>query len=394
MFVVLFPTRVTQPFLGFGDAEVGWQPIPTSDAEARMGQVHEIELAVLGRPYLDSRRFVRWPLGRVDFSPPPNPGWPTHADVFLLTHTAGAALWEAWMAAPEQPLDAEVFIAWLSSDVEGSPVAKLQQALSEIDRRLSAQSHLEESFPFTILRTNQLGVELDAVLESQGTDLVRTLYLDRSHLPFKPKLAAEELERDFCLRERGISLLSQRGALDARIGEAFPVASSESTVLAPRSALPLLVAIELLLIERTVLRLFHERLTSGVPGTIAGLLELKAAVLDGLEEYRGTVAASNRFSAEVTAYGERILGIDALYTSLKERLESVTFDITTKYQRTTNMLQFALTVVLGALEASFLAASLASIRYGHNLGPVLAWAAGGGLVAAVVVSLLLWRRLR
>jgi hypothetical protein len=124
------------------------------------------------------------------------------------------------------------------------------------------------------------------------------------------------------------------------------------------------------------------------------LIELKAQVLDGLEEYRGTVAESNRFSGEVTAYGERVLGIDALYRALNERLDGVTFEITTGYQQTTNVLQFSLTVVLGALTASYLAAAIATVHYGHDLLPIVLWAAGAGLATAAAVVILLRSRLR
>jgi len=144
-----------------------------------------------------------------------------------------------------------------------------------------------------------------------------------------------------------------------------------------------------------VLRLFHGRLSQGgVTTSLPGLLALKAELLDGLEEYRGTVAESNRFSGEVTAYGQQVLGLDTLHQALAVRLDSLTFEITTSYQHTTNVLQFSLTVVIGALQAASLAAVVAATRYAHDLPPVLAWAAGAGLAAAATITVLLWRRLR
>ena len=234
---------------------------------------------------------------------------------------------------------------------------------------------------------------MDVILTDQVADLVRLLYLDRSNRAFKSRVVDEELARDFCLRDGGISLLSQRAALDLRVGEDGPGSAEGPVVLPPRSALPLLISIELLLLERTVLRLFHDRLAD--PGASAShLLGLKAEVLDGLEEYRGAVAESNRFSTEVTAYGQQVLGLDVLYRTLSERIDSVTFEITTRYQQTTNLLQFSLTVVVGALEASSVAAVVAAVHYGNEPLAVLSWAAAAGLATATAITLRLRRRLR
>ena len=106
------------------------------------------------------------------------------------------------------------------------------------------------------------------------------------------------------------------------------------------------------------------------------------------------MAASNRFSSDVTAYGKRLLGIDDLYDSLVERLNAVTFEITTRYQQTTNILQFWLTVVFVALGASSLAAAVAEVGYGHHPIPVASWAAAVGIVAASAIALVLRDKLR
>jgi hypothetical protein len=391
MVVLLFPTRVPRAFTGFGELPEQVEELPAADAQARMAQLHDVELSLLGKSYLASRRLDRRPLGRIPLAPARDEGEPDHADVFLLTHIAGAALWECWIPLPAQPLDAGRQIARLQADGEGSPAALLRERIGAIDRRISSLPELEDGFPFTILRSPAREPGLDAILARQGAELVRLLYLDRFPLAFKAQVVESELRRDFCLREGGISLLSQRSALDLRTGEALPVAGG--LTLPPRSALPLLVTIELLLIERTVLRLFHEQLSLEMPGSMQRLLDLKAAVLDGLEEYRGTVAASNRFSGEVTAYGNEVLGLDELHRALVERFDHVSFEITTRYQQTTNVLQFWLTVVFGALEASTLATYLAIVHYGHALLPIVGWAAGAGLAAAAVVTLLLRRRL-
>ncbi len=39
--------------------------IPAAQAEARMAQMRDVELAVVGRTYLESRRMERRPVGRV-----------------------------------------------------------------------------------------------------------------------------------------------------------------------------------------------------------------------------------------------------------------------------------------------------------------------------------------
>jgi hypothetical protein len=97
MFVLLFPARAPQPFTGFGEVPGRAEALPGADAAARMGQLREVETVLLGKDYLESRRLARWPFGRVELPPPDGGTGPDHADVFLLTHTAGVALWEAWI---------------------------------------------------------------------------------------------------------------------------------------------------------------------------------------------------------------------------------------------------------------------------------------------------------
>jgi hypothetical protein len=400
MFVLLFPVRAAQAVAGFGDGVDGLETFPVGEAQARMDQLRETEIALLGSEYADNQRITRQPVGRVRLPAQAGAAGPDHGDLFLVSHTAGAALWECWIPVPDQPLDAPRFIEWLRSDGVGSPAALLRERIAAFAG--SGFVDWEEGFPFTILRRPGEQPPLDLIIAEHGADLVQLLYLDRSNLAFKAGVVEEELGRDFCLRQGGISLLSQRGALDLRVGDdrtgsvESPAESpaERPVVLPPRSALPLLISIELLLLERTVLRLFHERLTeTGTPASVSHLLVLKAEVLDGLEEYRGAVAESNRFSTEVTAYGQQVLGLDVLYRTLSERLESVTFEITTRYQQTTNLLQFSLTVVLGALQASSVAAVVAAVHYGNEPLAVLSWAAAAGLAAATAITLLLRRRL-
>ncbi len=395
MFVVLFPVPAPRRFAGFRPSIDGIAPVPPDALRARMDQLHDVQAAILGEEYLESHRVIRWPLGRIELPQDAEETGPDCADVFLVTHTAGGALWEAWISLPDQPLDPDRFVSWLRSDQATGPVAMLREHLAGVTRQVLLAQGPDEVFPFTVLRLPGDAAPLEAVVADHAEDLVRILYLDRSRLSFKQRVIDEELARDFCLRDGGISLLAGRGALDLRVGEGLGADPASETVLVPRSALPLLVSIELLLVERVVLRLFLEEVAgSAGPRSLSRLLELKAEMLDGLAEYRGTVAESNRFSAEVTSYGEKVLGLDLLYATLTERLDALTFDITTRYQQKTNALQFALTVVLGSFQAASVAAVIASVAYRQGPLLVLAWAAGVALVAAAAITALLRRRLR
>jgi len=256
MFVLLVPARVPRSFAGFGgNLPGGVDALPEEEAQARTGQLQEVQAALLGSEYLESRRLARWPLGRVRFPVRPGEDGPRHADVFLVTHTAGAALWECWIPAPAQPLDAARYIGWLRPDTAGSPAAVLHARLTAASGQVQAPPGAGDVFPLTIVRSPASDPPLPALLAGLGPDLVRLLYLDRSSLPFKPEVIAAELRRDFCLRDGGISLLSQRSAVDLRTGGHL--------VLPPRSALPLLITIELLLFRSTALSTMP---TCGNPG--------------------------------------------------------------------------------------------------------------------------------
>jgi len=399
MFVLLFPAGVPGGFAGFTGHVEGVDALPEEDVRARLDQLHDIEGALLGTEYLSSRRITRWPFGRVmlpmheDATQEVGAG-PQHADLFLVTHTAGVGVWEAWTSLPEEPLVARRFVSWLRSGQGTGPAAVLRERIASATRQFLSDLGTDEAFAFTILRRPDDEPPFDALVAEHADDLIRLLYLDQSDIAFKRRTTKEELDRDFCLRENGISLLSARAALDLRLGEGLMTDPASGTVLAPRSALPLLISIELLLIERAVLRQFHRRLVgTGIPKSLSRLVELKAEVLDGLAEYRGTVAESNRFSSEVTAYGEQVLGLDVLYRTLIERLDALTFEITTRYQQSTNVLQFSLTVVLGSFQASGVAAVIAAIHYAHEPLFVLAWAGGAWLAAASAIAVLLRRRL-
>ena len=155
------------------------------------------------------------------------------------------------------------------------------------------------------------------------------------------------------------------------------------------SALPFLIIIESLLIERTVLQQLYERLSQTMPGTVEELLTLKQQILDGLEEYYGAITNANRIGDEVANAAEPLLGIDNLYHAVMTRLDAVSFAITTRYQKRMTVLQFWLTLVFGATEIGFIASGIATWHYKTELSLVLAWTVGTAIVAAIIIASLL-----
>lgn len=235
------------------------------------------------------------------------------------------------------------------------------------------------------------GQALDAVLARHADDLVALLWRDRSARAHKPDVVAAELTRNYCARRDGITLLGRRAGLDVLASQDDSSAVPAAPGPPPRSAVPFLVTLELLLIERAVLLQLYERLSRRTPASIDALLELKQEVTEGLEEYYGATMAATRFGDEVAADGERLLGIVDLYDALMDRLETVSFALTTRYQQRMTEMQFWLTVVFGATEIGFIAASIATWHYRSELGAVLAWTLGATLVSAGLLVALLRR---
>lgn len=198
----------------------------------------------------------------------------------------------------------------------------------------------------------------------------------------------EELSRDYCGREGNLTLLSRRSGLDMHGREDYSAKTREAG-LPPKSALPFLITIELLLIERTVLTHLYGQLSHRIPGSVDELLALKQEVLDALEEYYGTITKATRLYDAVTADGERLLGLGDLYDAVKDRLDTVSFAITTRYQKRMTLFQFWLTIVFGATEIGFIASGIATWYYRTYLLAVLGWTIGTSLLSALVLVLLL-----
>ena len=345
----------------------------------RIRRIEQTERRLLGDRYRQAQRVARRLVGRLPLGELIDGD--VVADVYRVTHVSGAAAWEVWLTSPEQPLRVQRWIDRLSLTLDDSLASWLWRALNRSngdthDRPLDAP---ELYLPLSILRVP--GRDLPALLTETGADLVRLLHLDASREPFKPSFVAHELAQDFCLRESGLSLLSPRGALDLHCGLAYE----------EQAALPLLISLELLALERAALRRFNERLTGERTKRLDELLQLKRDVADGLEEYNGSLAIGNAFSAQSMSLGQSLLGIDDLHRSVIARLDMVTFGITTRLERQSSQSSLWLAILFGAIGIGFLVASISSWYYADAsaLGVVLAWTIATTIVTAVLIAVLL-----
>jgi len=385
-FALLFSIRLKGAFKGFAAAHPGVVPMPAGESQAYSSSLGEVERRLLGQEVLGTRRITRWPLGRITLGGLADAA-PRHADVYLLSHKSGVALWEAWLPGTEQSFDATRWIALLDPDADDGPIARLWRVLGEVNREITGKATWSGLYvPLTLIRVVQQTTA--SFVEQHGADLVRLLLLDRSHRALKPEFVAQELARDYCVRQGGMTLLARRSGLDVHGSEDSAEAVSPAGV-PPRSALPFLITLELLLIERAVLAHLYQRLSHRMPGSVEELLTLKQEVLDALEEYYGAITSATRFSDAVTADGERLLGLGDLYDAVMDRLDTVSFAITTRYQKRQTLLQFWLTVVFGATEIGWMASGIATWYYATGLWIVLTWAVGASLVSGLILVLLL-----
>jgi len=361
-------------------------------AATRLAQWREAaQTHVLGAPFLQTQRLQRAGLGRMTLSPA-DPLAPDHADVALLAHVAAVAVWEVWLPAPSQPFDAQRWIGWLDPDVADTPAAQIWQQLAVLNQAISGRAGYSAYLPLSVIRLPD--TLLDGWLAAHAEQAVALLWRDRLGRALKPEVVEGELARDSCARVGGITLIGRRSALDLHDRRDDSAAEAAALQLPPRSTLPFLVTLELLAIERAVLQRLYDRLTHAGPRTIDDLLALKKEVIDGLEEYYGSTLASTRFNDVVAEQGENLLGIVDLFDAVTDRLDMVSFTLTTAYQQRMTALQFWLTVVFGATEIGFIAASIATWYYRSGLGTVLAWTIGAAGVSGAVLVALLRRRLR
>lgn len=386
-FVLMFSIRLKGAFKGFGSPHPGVAPLPSDEAKAYTTELAEFERRLLGKAFLETRRITRWPLGRIALEGLADDA-PKHADVYLLSHKSSVALWEVWLHAPSQSFDATRWIDWLDAEAEGGLVARLWHVLGAINQEFTGKTSWSGLyFPLTLLRLSHQ--PLATLVEEHGSDIVHLLFLDHSHRALKPEVVAEELARDYCARQGGMTLLARRSGIDLRDAEEDHVEDAAPAGLPSRSALPFLITLELLLLEHAVLQHLYDRLSRHMPKSVEELITLKQEVTDSLEEYYGAITNATRFSDAVTADGESLLGVGDIYDAVMERLEAVSFTITTRSQRHMTLMQFWLTIVFGASEIGFIAASISTWYYRTGLGAVLAWTIGASLVSGLILVLLL-----
>ena len=364
----------------------GVTAIPIAVAEAYRDRIEGLQQRLLGEPYLLARRLLRKSIGRLTL--PHGDLEPAFADIHLVQHKSGSAVWEVWLAAPLQPLDPVRWAGWLDMENPGSLARSVWVQLAPA--HVGVVKLPEMMLPLVVLRYH--GGTLDDLVTHHGHALVKLLHRDVSTERFKPRFVQAELDGDFCRREQGMSLIARNGAIDVHALVGMNTDTPEDDEPLPRTALPLLVTLELLCLERAVLRSFLDRFSRGVYGTVADLVQLRRDIFDGLEEYYGTLAKTHGYTAEATALGETLFGINDLFDSVVERLEALTFEITTRNQQAVSQLGFWLTTSFGAIETGFVAASIATWYYADNLTAVLTWTIGVTLCTALVISgLLHWR---
>jgi hypothetical protein len=282
-------------------------------------------------------------------------------------------------------LNASRWIEWLDPDAGNGLPALLWSALASINGVISGNSTYRGFFPLTIVRALQ--ASLETIIDKHDEDVVRLLLRSRSRQRFRPEIVRRELAQNYCVQQGGLTLLSRRSGLDLHGSE--DLIDTDDSTLPLGSALPFLIVIESLLIERTVLQQLYERLSQTMPRSIEELLKLKQQILDGLEEYYGAITNANRIGDEVATAAEPLLGIENLYQAVMTRLDAVSFAITTRYQKRMTVLQFWLTMVFGATEIGFIASGIATWYYKTELPMVLAWTVGTSIFAAVVIAALL-----
>jgi hypothetical protein len=392
LFTVSLDRKLTRVEAGAAAMAAGLQPFVASYLAAYQVLRGETERHVFGPTFIAAERLTHIPMGRMALAPlADDDQCPTSADVHLFTHVSGVALWEIWLPGQPQVFDARRWVAWLDEQDANSLPARLWQMLAPLNRSLGGLDSYRQYLPCSVVRL--LNDPLAVMTDRHSADVVGLLWRDRSTRALKPAVIEAELQRDYCAREGGITLLGRRAAVDIHDRADNSASEPQTLGLPPRSAVPFLVTLELLLIERAVLLQLYERLSQRTPASIEALLELKQQISNGLEEYYGATMAATRFGDQVAEEGERLFGIIDLYDALMDRLETVSFALTTRYQQRMTQMQFWLTVVFGATEIGFIAASIATWHYRTELGAVLAWTLGAAVVSAGVLVALLSQRM-
>ncbi len=155
-FILLFSIQLRGAFEGFGALPVEVVPLPPDQSNEYIMQLAEFETKLLGKAFLEARRIKRQPLGRIvldGLNAIESGAAPAHADVYLLTHKSGVALWEVWLPAPTQSFDAFRWIGWLDPEVENGLIARLWRVLGSVNIELAGKpSWSGLYFPLILLR--------------------------------------------------------------------------------------------------------------------------------------------------------------------------------------------------------------------------------------------------
>lgn len=387
--VLLFSINYTHTLPELPKLIPGIELIPEEVSNAHIQHLEQVRRRLLGTSYINSRRIKRTPIARLPLAEVAR--MPDYADIYLITHKSGAVLWEVWLNAPAQEWNTQSWLDKLRLDISGSLAEDIWQALVSIGKHLELNADEPDLyFPFSIFRIAEMS--LAEVKQKYGREVIRLLHMDASTEPMKTSFIDSELSHDFCLREQGLSLLSRRSAIDIHTHLSMDEEIENKSHSVPRDALPFLITLEMLALERTILRHFNNLLAKESVYSLDELIKLKREVMDSLEEYYGTLANTNSFSAAATQRGKKLLGIDELYKSLLDRLEMLTFTITTRFQRNATKIGVWLTILFGAIETGFVAASISTWYYSKlELWSVLGWTAGMTVFTAILLAVFLYR---
>ena len=393
-FVLYFTVQLKESLKEIRSLSSEFAQIPSQRIHAYIEMFTSVEEILLGKTYVDSHRITRQPIGRILFKSPSNYS-PAYADVYLLIHRSGAALLEVWCPAPVQPFNAIEWNKWLDFSVKDSLMTQIFRALAPFIQEIEGKDTWSGySFPVTIVRLPKHSLE--AIGADYKEDIVHLLFMDRSQLPIRPEIIDEVLSNNFCMRKGGLVLLSRQSGIDLH-GKEDSAEELLHSDLPPRSSLPFLITLELLLLERTVLQRFYDELLRSELRSVEELMTLKQRVLDDLEEYYGAITSANRFTDAVISEGERLLGITDLYDAVVDRIETISFVITTHYQKRMTDLQFWLTVIISAIEIGFIVMSFATWYYQPGPMTVLlasAWTIGASILAGAILIVTLWKNLK
>ncbi len=379
-FVLLFamtPEAAAQA----GTSLSGLQLISDETSQSHRSRMESLQRHLFGESYSQASRLQRTAVGRLSL--PGRAGELTYADIFRGVHKCGAALWEVSLFGQPQPLDIPRWIGWLDLESADSPAKITWDKLAT--GRQGKASMPEMYVPLVVLRFRD--GTLGELVERHAPDLVTLLHRDASGGRFKASFVSAELASDLCRSDDGLWMIARNGAIDV---STHSKDTQESQL--PRDALPLLLTLEVLCLDRAVLRSYLDRFAQRTYGTVDELIQLRREIFDDLEEYYGTLAKTHSYAADAIARGESLFGIDDLFEAVEDRLEALTFEISTRNEQSINRLGLWLTTSFGAIDVGFVAASVATWYYKSNLYAVLGWTVGVTFAAALAIAgLLRWK---